>query len=221
VPTPTAELAVLEGRRLALAARQQELDEAIATRGAELQHLGVELAALTGNSHLAVRHQAAQARLRALRDETRELRKERAQGEALIDAIELRRRHLERDEPDDPRAHINRLAAPASDPDLRLSRFVEVWAAISIGALLLGLVVLLVTAQQYLVLWLGGMLGAFIFIESLFRRQLVRLISSLTIALAVVSALVLLHEFFWQIAVLAVLVAGLYLTWENIRELAG
>jgi hypothetical protein len=37
----------------------------------------------------------------------------------------------------------------------------------------------------------------------------------------VFCSLVLLYEFFWEIAVLAVLVAGLYLAWENIRELTG
>jgi hypothetical protein len=35
----------------------------------------------------------------------------------------------------------------------------------------------------------------------------------------VVAALVLLFEFFWQIVVLAVIVAGGYIMWENLREL--
>jgi hypothetical protein len=42
---------------------------------------------------------------------------------------------------------------------------------------------------------------------------------ALTAGLVVISALVLLYEFFWQIAVLGVLLAGLYLLWENLREL--
>jgi hypothetical protein len=221
VPTPTAELAVLERRRVALEQRRRDLDGEIAEQTADLQELGVELAALSGQAHLAAHHVSLQARLGQLRLRIRALRREQTEAAALLEAIQHRHDQLERGQPEDPRAHITRLAKPASDPDLRLSRVVEVWAAVSIGFLLIGLVFLLVTAPQYLVLWLAGVLGAFIFIESLFRRRLVNLITSLTIALAVFCSLVLLYEFFWEIAVLAVLVAGLYLAWENIRELTG
>jgi membrane protein implicated in regulation of membrane protease activity len=37
--------------------------------------------------------------------------------------------------------------------------------------------------------------------------------------LAVVDALVLLQHFFWQIIVFAVLSVGLYVLWDNLREL--
>jgi hypothetical protein len=35
----------------------------------------------------------------------------------------------------------------------------------------------------------------------------------------VVGALVLLQHFFWQIIVLTVVAVGLYILWENLREL--
>jgi hypothetical protein len=221
VPPPTAELATLARRREGLAARQEELERQIADRGTTVQSLGAELAALAGNAHLAGHYAAVRERLGKLREDTRAMRKERAENEALLEAIRLRVERLERGEPDDPRAHIQRLAEPASDPALRFSRVVEVWAAISIGLLLVGLVFLLVSARQYLVLGLAGMLGAFVLIEAIFQRQLVRLISAITVGLAVMSALILIREFFWQVAVLGVLLAGLYLLWENIRELTG
>jgi hypothetical protein len=59
-----------------------------------------------------------------------------------------------------------------------------------------------------------------IFLEAGFRRKLHHLVNSLTIGLAVVSALVLLFEFFWQIVVAGILVAGLFIMWENVKELA-
>ena len=40
-------------------------------------------------------------------------------------------------------------------------------------------------------------------------------------ALAVVAALILLFEFFWEAVIIAVLVAGAYIMWENLRELRG
>jgi hypothetical protein len=95
----------------------------------------------------------------------------------------------------------------------------EFWAAISIGLLMVGFVALALFARQYLVFGLVTMLAAIIFVEASFRRQLARLVDSLAVALAIVAALVLLFEFFWQIAVLLVLAAGAYIMIENLREL--
>jgi hypothetical protein len=42
---------------------------------------------------------------------------------------------------------------------------------------------------------------------------------SLNVALAVVGALVILEHYFWSVVVLVVLAVGLYILWENLREL--
>jgi hypothetical protein len=47
------------------------------------------------------------------------------------------------------------------------------------------------------------------------------LVGSLVTGLAVVSALLLLFEFFWWIVVAGVLLAGVYIIWENLREIRG
>lgn len=221
VPTPTAELATLNHRRAALEARQAELDREIAARSATVRDLGVELAALVGNAHLAGHYATVRERLQALREQARAQRAERAEGAALLEALRLRRAALERGEPDDPRAHIHRLAEPASGRTMRFSRVVEVWGAISIGLGLVGLVFLLGWARHYLWLGLALMLGAFVLIEAIFQRHLVQLISAVTLGLAIITAAILVYDFFWQIAALSVLVAGLYLLWENLRELTG
>ena len=62
-------------------------------------------------------------------------------------------------------------------------------------------------------------MSVIIFIEASFRRQLARLVDSVTIALSIVAALVLLFQFFWAIVVLAVILAGGYIMWENLHEL--
>jgi hypothetical protein len=82
-------------------------------------------------------------------------------------------------------------------------------------------VLLIVFAREYLVFGLAAMIGLLVFLEAGFRRRLSRLISSLVIGLAIVSALILIFEFFWQILVVAVLAAGLYIMWENVREVRG
>ena len=51
------------------------------------------------------------------------------------------------------------------------------------------------------------------------QRRLTRFIVSVNVALEVVGALVLLEHYFWSVIVLAVLIVGLYILWENLREL--
>jgi len=83
----------------------------------------------------------------------------------------------------------------------------------------LGFVGIIMFAQQYLIFGLISMLSILVFIEAGFRRQLTRLISGFTIALSIVSAIILVFEFFWQIVVAGVILAGGYIIWENIKEL--
>jgi hypothetical protein len=59
----------------------------------------------------------------------------------------------------------------------------------------------------------------FAFVEASFRRRVTRFIGSVNIGLAMVGALVLLQHFFWQIIFLSVLFVGLYILWDNLREL--
>jgi hypothetical protein len=74
-------------------------------------------------------------------------------------------------------------------------------------------------ARKFLVIGLAGLVTVIIFLEAGFRRQLERLITSLTIGLAIISFLILIFEFFWQIVVGLALLTGIYIMWENLREL--
>jgi hypothetical protein len=96
---------------------------------------------------------------------------------------------------------------------------VELWAALSMGLLMIGFVALALFYRQHLILGLVVMVSLFVFIESGFRRQLDQLINSIAIGLAVVCALLIIFHFFWWVVVLAVLSAGIYILWENVREL--
>lgn len=221
VPTPAAESEVVERRRLALIARQGELDAAIAAKSREVQEMGVELAALKGNPHLEKRYSSVQENLQNTAAQLKKLRKERAETGATLETLARRSARLTAHEEDDPRAHIHRLAEPASDSHLRLSRAAELWAALSIGLLMIGFVFVVVTMPEHVVLGLLVLMVAFVLIEALFRRRLGQLIPGLTIVLAIFSILVLIFQFYWQIVVFGVLAAGLYLTWENIKELRG
>jgi uncharacterized protein (UPF0335 family) len=219
VPSPDETLARLQERRTELEARRAELAAAISQKSRELTGLGVEAAAMRGCPHLKKQHAAHQEKIMALSNELDQLRAQLASDEALWEAMDLYGQQLQAGERGPARAHLHRAHRPASDDELRLSRFAEMWAAISIGLMMVGFVGLILFSRQHLILGLVAVVSLIVFIESGFRGQLSRLISSVTIGLAVVSALVILFEFFWLVVVLAVLMAGGYIMWENLREL--
>jgi len=220
VPPPDQTLTRLQERRAEVNARRTELVQAISQKSRELTGLGVESEAMRGRPHLKKLHAAHQEKITALSNELDQLRAQLASDEALLEAMDLYGQQLQAGERGPARAHIRRAHHPASGDELRLSRFAEMWAAISIGLMMIGFVVLVLFSRQHLVLGLVAIVSLIVFIESGFRGQLSRLIASVTIGLAVVSALVILFEFFWLIVVLAVLIAGGYIMWENLRELS-
>jgi hypothetical protein len=71
----------------------------------------------------------------------------------------------------------------------------------------------------YLTFALAASIGLFLFVEAGFRGRLTNLVTSATIGLAVVATLVVVYRFFWQIVVVAVLSLGVYVLWDNLREL--
>ena len=218
VPPSDETLTRLQERRTELDARRAEL-AAISQKSLELTGLGVEAAAMRGRPHLKKQHATHQEKITALSNELDQLRAQLASDEALLEAMDLYGQQLQAGERGPARAHLHRAHRPASDDELRLSRLAEMWAAISIGLMMVGFVGLILFSRQHLILGLVAVVSLIVFIESGFRGQLSRLIASVTIGLAVVAALVILFEFFWLVVVLAVLMAGGYIMWENLREL--
>ena len=84
---------------------------------------------------------------------------------------------------------------------------------------LLTLIGIFVYERQRLLSALVLAIAAFAFIEASFRGRLTRFIASANIGLAVVGAVILLQQYLWQIVVFAVLGVGLYILWDNLREL--
>jgi len=136
-----------------------------------------------------------------------------------LESLDLYAADLQRGVRSPPRAHLKRAHQPETEMDLRFGRLAEVWAAVSIGLMMVGFVGLVLFARDYLVFGLVALVSLIVFVEASFRRRLPQLITSLTISLAIISALILLFEFFWEILVTMVLLAGGYIMWENAREL--
>ncbi|MGH2524092.1 MAG: hypothetical protein ACRDH2_16420, partial [Anaerolineales bacterium] len=221
VPPPDEAPKRIEQQRAEAEARRTALTQAIADKSRELVGLGVEAESMIGQPHFKRLHTAQRDRINALSREINQLRARLAEDEALFEALTLHAARVQAGERGPARAHIYRAHQPASDANLRLGRFAEAWAAISIGLMMFSFVMLVLFAPRHLVLGVAALLSLLIFVEAGFRRQLAQLVTSITSALAIVAALVLLFEFFWQIVVFAVLLAGSYIMWENLRELRG
>jgi hypothetical protein len=218
---PPRELAheLVEQRCIEIKKNREQLAVTISEKSKSLTNLWIEAAAMQAQPHMANQYAAHQREIDQLSAEIKNLRSQYAADGSLLESLTHYANQLSRGDWGPLRAHIRRAHQPASDIGLRLSRFAETWAAISIGLMMLGFVGIMMFAQQYLIFGLISMLSILVFIEAGFRRQLTRLIGGFTIALSIVSAIILVFEFFWQIVVAGVILAGAYIIWENIKEL--
>ncbi len=221
LPPPNQTLSYVLEQWIEVEARQNTLAETINQKNHELIKLGVEANAMRGQPHLRKFYQAHQEKIDTLSQELNQLRAQLAADQALLEALGLYAARLRAGQRSPARAHLHRAHHPASAARLRFNRFAEAWAALSIGLMLISLVILIFFGQQYLVWGVVALVSLMVFVEAGFRRQLARLVSSITIALALVSALIMVYDFFWPLVILAMLVTGGYIMWENVRELWG
>ncbi len=219
-PPPTETLRAVQEQQAAVAARRAGLQAEIEEKSRQLKGLGVEMAAARGQPHLRALYESHRKRIGELSEEVTRLRGQVAADEVLSESLEGYADRLRAGEREPARAHISRAQQPASETNLRASRLAEMWAAASVGVMLIVFVLLAVYERgQYLTFALAVAIALFLFVEASFRGWLINLVSSATIGLAVVATLVLFYEFFWQIVVAAVLALGVYVLWDNLREL--
>jgi hypothetical protein len=219
VAPPSQALETARRKRAAIEADVALMRRQLEEKRSQLVALGVETSAIADQFHLAEIHRQHRAELERLSEEVRLLGASLSQQENELQALAGYVVRLQNGERGPRRAHIKRAMRPEAESTARLGRFAETWAAISIGLVSVGIVLMIGFARQSLVFGLAVFMGLLIFLEAGFRRRLDQLVSGLTITLAVLSGLVLLYEFFWEIIIFAVLLASGYITWENLREL--
>lgn len=218
-PPPEKALQIALDQQAQIKAQRVDLLAAVEQKSRELQGLHAEAAAMREQPHLRKMHEVYQERIRQYSHDLSQLRQQLASEETLLESLERYSEQLEGGQRGSARAHIDRAHHPSSHTDLRLGRVAEIWAAISMAVMLIGFVGLVLFAREHLIAGLIAIVAFFVFIESTFRGRLTRLVTSVTIGLAVVAALVILHDFFWPIVIAGVLIAGGYILWENLREL--
>lgn len=213
------ELRLVVAQQVEIAERQQTLRAGILEKSQEVRSLGTALRAMRNQPHLQRLAMEYGERLEKLAAEMAAEREELSADQALLQSLEAYAADLETGVREPPRAHIRHAHMPARAAQYRAGRLAEVWAAASTGLMLVVVVGLIYFARHYVVFGLAAMIALFAFIEATFRGRIVRMVTSVTVGLAVVSALVLLYEFFWPTVALSVVLLASYLLWENLREL--
>lgn len=219
VPPPGEAEAFLDAQETRTRLRLEELREQIGELRSKLAGLGMEVAAIEGVAHLEAEHAQGLEQMAGLSQQMGLLRKDFTVEQAKLQAFEAYRSKIDGGPTGSLRGHIHRAHRPSSRVDLRLGRVAEGFAALSIGLTMVLIVLLIVFAREYLMFGLAALVGLVVFVEAGFRRRLSSLINSLVVGLALVSAAVLVFEFFWQLIVVIVLAAGVYIMWENLREI--
>jgi hypothetical protein len=219
VPPPPSELDVLEHELSALLARRDELDRLIPETTSTLQELGVHVDSMQGSPHLAGESRKLEALMKEAAANLTALRLERSESAAVLESLARRieRRRLGR--ADDPRAHINKAAEPVSVAQMRFDRAAELWAAVSLSALLLALALVILAVPQKVWPVLVVIVVAFVIVESVLRGTFLRTANQVAVILALVATVVLLVQF-W-VYVVAGLLVGLaaFLVYQRLREL--
>ncbi|MDQ3834842.1 MAG: hypothetical protein M3315_14720 [Actinomycetota bacterium] len=219
VPTQTEALRTILEQRSNVATRCAVLRTEIEEKSDQLKRLGVEVAAMRGQPHLVAPYEAKKVQLDELSQEVEQLRAQLVNDETVSESLEGYAAQLQAGEREPARAHISRALHPVSDDEGRTGRVAEVWAAVSVGLMLLALVWIIMFQRQAIDSALVASIALFAFLEASFRGRVANLLSSVNVGVGVLAALIIAYEFFWQLVALAVLIVGLYILWDNLREL--
>jgi hypothetical protein len=202
-----------------LKARLEEIAAALTVKVSDLQELGIQLRAMQGNPFLAIPYDALQRQTNKLSEEIKSLRREQSESMGLSETLERRREQLLANIADDPRAHILHLGRPVNPARMRFNRLAELWAAVSISALLLGFVIIWLVRPDLL---LGGalvMVVSFILLDALLRGTYVSTINTIAVLLALAGVVILVIWNWEELLVGSIVAAAIFLLVQKVREL--
>src|SRR5688572_7758564 len=183
----------------------------------ELPRLTLSLQAMTATGatkglrdERARQIEALEAELRQLARRQEELRVELAACEAFAPQVQKGYRG-------GPKDHLRHERSPEPEQTFHEGRIAEVWAAASIGLLLVMAAVLLAAGAPWFTALLI-LIGGAILVDSILRGSVLTLLLNTTVTLGIIAAIVLLYEFFWLFVFAGLAAAGLLILANNLRE---
>lgn len=209
----------LQQRQRQLVVELEELDTQMEEQRRAVRTLSLDEEALRASAYSSAVHQQTSIELRAAEEELRSLM---ARRNAMLQTREAVQGYAERvaaGASDDPRSHLHGAHHPA--PPTNPRRALQLWAALSGGIALLGVVALLVVAPTHFWFWALVLGVAFATVEAAAEGRLLNFLLGLAVVLAVITALILTREH-WRILLIATLgVVIAVITRDNLRELRG
>jgi len=216
---PNQQMAMIADRKKNIEGQIKRLKSEITRLQNEIYQRGIELSAIQDAAHLQEEVRAISETLRLEEDLLAEKRRRLTVKEATMESLDFNENEISDRDQQSEKSQIRYAHHPQIKRKLRFSRLAEIWAAVSIGLMMIAVVFLIAFARRFLVVGLAGMLLVMITIESAFRRRLYALVRWMAIVLAIGSFLILLFEFFWVFILVIVMVTGFYMIVENLREL--
>jgi hypothetical protein len=219
VPPPPKEIGLLEERTRAIESRQAELERDIPEKVVALRLMGTEAKAMVGNPHLARQYDHLQHEMSASAEQVLEMRREESRNGALLDSLQARLTCLKAGVKDPPRAHTAHLASPVSRANIRFNRLAEGWAAASMSLILILIGGILLVAPQYIWAGLAIMCVFFILVEAVLRGVFSMTLASVSLLLALLTAVLLVIEFWQQVLAFGLFAVAVYLLVQKVAEL--
>lgn len=217
-PPPAAAMTTLARQQQRLGEQRAELTHTIDDATAQMMGFEMEVAAQRTTFSRAEADKA-QRQIEKMDKELTRLKAERAAIDIAQEQCAAYAERLASGDPGDPRAHLHAPDLPVSAADLRLGRLAAIWSAVSVGVLLVGLAVLAQFFPGILIPGVAALLGVYAFIEALFHRTLDGLIRGIAVALAVVATLVIIIQFALPLLLALVVLVGIFILVDNVREL--
>jgi hypothetical protein len=217
VPPPARTAAALAERQRRLHQEQETLTAQIEEQASLLAGLELEMAAMRNVAAERTQNAALQQRLRTVSAELEHAKALRAANELAQEHCAALAVRVSAGDFGDPRAHLHHPDLPTSPADLRMGRVAAIWSAVSVGVLLLAFAALSyfsgLLAPGILVL-----IGVYGLVEALFHRDMQEWIARLVVSLALITALVLLLQFLQPVVLGIVVLVGLFIIVDNVRE---
>ncbi len=220
--TPAEEArAAITAQMAAIQKRQEAARVEIDSKMKDLRALGLEAEAMQNAPHFKAHYPERVKQMAELSSAIEKLHKQIAVDHALLEALQQHDERLAQGERWPVRSHIKMAHRPTPEETEQLGRLAEAWAALSIGVLMIGFILILLIAPQFWANGLVSLVAVLSFLEALFRREAKEMIKSAVVGLSLAALAVLAYEFALIIVLVGVMGLGIFVIVDNLRELAG
>ncbi|MDD1752641.1 MAG: hypothetical protein LUQ38_06065, partial [Methanotrichaceae archaeon] len=209
----------LESHVIALSAENAKLEGEIEENRTKLRLLDLEVLSLK-RTNLDKIHQAYSKNLETAENELKALYARKVELTELLAASQSYMQAIQKGDWDDPQAHLTIKRYP-EPPLTEMGRLTSLWAAISGALLLFFLAGLLLFMPPNLILNGIIVVGVFLGLESIIHHKFTSFLLSITIVLALISSLIVIWDFLWQILILGIFVIVILSLMKNLRKLYG